>query len=450
MSSKPTTSVSHVQSELPYKRIVLPKTPSDAVLKGLYEPPYLYSGEKIQDDEPFVEHIVGNKTIDLTSKDDGKIYVGVDGRLIPYDDWKQGAALSLSENVKRLRDDFFNSAESGICVKRVPEQIKALMEQYENSDLDEYHKRPLGALLVGQIFERMTELAPVIERNYKAFEPTRFASQIVDVMDVTGVIHAKKQAQIAVEDRLMKTSEYEEFKSYAEFFLMHDDICQKVRTRTYGADRDQRFHETMTEIIKAFTAINPESSVERNYNRATKIASAMNGIEELGGVMVELAKQLPPQAYPYENLRDGTIEVVEQFVKTAKMRVGIRANDYPAYDDATVQYKAAKDELRVIYQEVGKSLMETEYTHVPSQSRTARAINQITHGIDLIDDICRLRWDLPESRVRYQDESQKLLPKRVVPQHQHQHQHPSSFVDELAQSQQQQQQQQQQQGNART
>jgi hypothetical protein len=387
---KPLTTVTQA-TNMTKETIGLPTAAPNEELADLYKPPYAYSGNKIDTLEGSTELSLGSRTINLFAQDDGKEYVAIDNRLIPYKDWNKTPDLTLSQAVSRLRDDFYNSAESGINVRRSPEQIDHLKKMYDNPQIDEHHKRPLGAIIMGSMIERLNELAPTIEQRSKDLEPARI---------LTSAAGLSETGNGAILDVIQNTPEFKEASAHARYLFEHPDLSSSVRTRTYGTDKDERFYELMTEVTKAFNSVNPDSAVERNFNRATKIAKAMDGIEEIGKTMMEMSKELPASSNKYDNLREGVTDIVEQFANTARMRVGIRSDDHPAYEIATIQYKAAKDALQTVYKNA-HDLTETEQTHVASRSKTSRAITHITKGIDLIDDMSRMRNDLPESRASY-------------------------------------------------
>lgn len=386
----PTTHVT--EPELVTKQVIaLPTTPPNAELAELYESPYKYSGIPVESLEGSTEQQVGSRTINIFKKDDGKEYVAVDERLIPYKDWSQSSDKTLSEAVGRYNTYFQNSAESGICPKCTPAEIEYLRNLYKEEAIDRFHKRPLAAIIMGATMERLNQLAPILEEESKKLATQGFSRN-------------------EISDKLQQTDAYKEVSQHMMFLYAHEEkaLATAVHTRTDATDHDKRFLEFMHEATKAFALLDPKSAVEINYNHATKISSAMKGIESIGETMHELVQELPPSSHQYANFRDGTSDVIQQFIATARMRVGINSTDNPAYSMATVQYKAAKDALSEIYKN-SRDITETESKHVHSQSKAARAVEQLSKGIDLIDDISRMRNDLPIRRTRFKEKAEHLL-----------------------------------------
>lgn len=384
-----------------------------------YLVPYKYSGTKAPNGTPnstiYFEGKDG-RTIETTTQDDGHEYIIYNERYVPYRCWESGENLTIKQAAQRYRDAYFNSVESSTRYNLSLENIEAKLKQYDAMPEEDSHRRPLGAIIAGACVERLCDIAKRIdEKRYKepkqeeapaftfTFNPMEFATNgfQTSVQIYNDALRAysetlaytnksiKDTFTAPPQESLPTLNELnQEASTIAEILLISGF---ELKTRSGSKDKDGNLNEMASEVAISISRSNPEVIVIQNTTRMDKITKAMNALDQMAVSMTELCDKLP---LGHDNIKEKTTKLITAHIAHAQARLGVDPDDQELFIRATTHYKALADELKSLYDH-SPDLRYTS-TKTPKHDSQAQAVDLISKGIAIIDDLSRIRNNMPE------------------------------------------------------
>jgi hypothetical protein len=384
-----------------------------------YPVPYTWSGKCVTPEDHQLEDVTKADLSDPTHlpvvNKDGHDYLVANGRYIPLATWARALKLSPSQAINRVCEQLSNAAESSIFTGAdwPPEKIEEEKKKFDRLRAENPNDPDClggGAQLIGACITRLRKLATGTEEhaaenpgtpnlsNWWAATMEAYATAL-RFTPLGGIYQSVAEALRRKDDETKDTPlqdlSQERQADRLGHWLLCGDFNGVLLTRSGTQDRDESLNELISEVVYSMGRSDPEICTMQNRTRVDKISKAMNGMEDVLKQMHELCKKLPDNTEHYNHLRAGTEQLLTSLVHTAQMRLGVDPDD-EWYSNATSQDKGERRVLREVYRNVADVRYPGDER--PRHIAAAPAIELITRGLDLIDDMSRNRNDMPKHR----------------------------------------------------
>ena len=272
---------------------------------------------------------------------------------------------NMIDMVESLTTRFFLNAETGINITRSYQDIIERKNHYDDLAESHHYKQPAAALLVGATVERLHRLALHI--------------------------HSTGDMDTHFEDSPLPPMKEVEFL-YNQI-LSDEDIVGKVQRSNGSYDIDHEFHTLLSDNIRQFDKGENTATLEQtSHSHAYKIAAAMNMIDIVSQECMELTKQLP------EPRKKNAQEHLRDYTRLALKAAGIPSSQEDAYDACRIEFKAARNQLKA------------DYNSAKNNNENMTIPDTMTLGIQLIDDMVRIRIPREKTVEKFLETARALHP----------------------------------------